>query len=101
MGPRLGTPSLLEETADKRLSYVGTFVGRVTVSLSFAGSLKAGADVRAGPGSRVSTGGGSFVVTRGISGATGGASATGSAKRTTGTGVGTGFGWGGYICRTT
>jgi hypothetical protein len=92
MGPRLGTPSLLEDTADKRLSYVGTFVGRVTTSLSFAGSLKAGADVRAGPGSRVSTGGGSFVVTRGISGATGGAGAstTGSAKRTTGTG--TGFG---------
>lgn len=89
MGPRLGTPSLLEDTADKRLSYVGTFVGRVTASLSFAGSLKAGTDVRAGPGSRVSTGGGSFVVTRGISGATGSA-ATGSAKRTTGTGAGFG-----------
>jgi len=41
-------------------------------SFSLGASLKVGATGRAGPGSRVSTGGGSLVVTSGISGAIGG-----------------------------
>jgi hypothetical protein len=74
MGPRLGCPSLPAETADKRLSYVGTLADCVLTS--WGGSLKVGAEGRAGPGSRVSNGGGSFVVTRGMSGACGGAGAS-------------------------
>ena len=103
-GPRLGCPSLLEDTADKRLSYVGTFVGSVT-SFSFVVSLKVGCEGRAGPGSRVSIGGGSFVVTNGISGATGGAGASGGSSNLTcggGAATATGLGGsGGYIVRTT
>ena len=71
MGPRLGCPSLLAVTDDKRLSYVGTLTDCFT-SFSLGASLKVGAVGRDGPGSRVSTGGGSLVVTSGISGATGG-----------------------------
>jgi hypothetical protein len=78
MGPRLENPSLLEETADRRLSYVGTFVGGTT-SFSLAASLKVGCEGLEGPGSRVSTGGGSLVVTNGISGAIGCTSGCGSA----------------------
>jgi hypothetical protein len=71
----LDCPSLLEDTADRRLSYVGTFADCV-ISLFLGASLKVGTVGRAGPGSRVSIGGGNFVVTKGISGATGSSNLT-------------------------
>jgi hypothetical protein len=99
MGPRLDCPSLPAETADKRLSYVGTLADCVLTS--WGGSLKVGAEGRAGPGSRVSTGGGSLVVTNGISGAWGGTSIGIGAGIGTGAGDGGGAGGGGYRVFTT